>query len=195
MAFLFSFGISAFAAEDKTTKVEVYTDSTTGDITQEVGNVTVSDAWGVDIYSEDGTSVNLTTGNVESYGVYAGAEDNGSVSTLTVNGDITNDKYGIYTDANYGATVNVDVSGNVTGDYGIYSDDAYDGSTTNINIGGNLTSNYYNGIHIDEVDENSTVNITVGGNVVSISNGGIHIGEVDEKSTAKITVGGNVVSN
>jgi hypothetical protein len=195
MAFLFSFGISAFAAEDKTTTVEVYTDSTTGDITQEVGNVTVSDAWGVDIYSEDGTSVNLTTGNVESYGVYAGAEDNGSVSTLTVNGDITNDKYGIYTDANYGATVNVDVSGNVTGDYGIYSDDAYDGSTTNINIGGNLTSNYYNGIHIDEVDENSTVNITVGGNVVSNSNEGIHIGEVDENSTANITVGGNVVSN
>ncbi len=193
MAFLFSFGISAFAAEDKTTRVEVYTDSTTGDITQEVGNVTVSGDWGVDVYSEDGTSVNLTTGNVESYGVYAGAEDNGSVSTLTVNGDITNDEYGIYTDAYYGATVNVDVSGNVTGDYGIYSDDADDGSTTNINIGGNLTSTYDEGIYIDGVDDNSTVNITVGGNVVSNSDEGVHF-HVYDNSVLNLKVGGNIES-
>ncbi|MBQ6752479.1 MAG: InlB B-repeat-containing protein [Clostridia bacterium] len=196
LSFLLSFSIvAAFAAEDKTSMVYIDADSSTGDITEEVGNITVSNDYGAEVYAEEGATATLTSGNVDShYGVYVGSYGNGSTSNMTINGDATNGEYGIYTDAESGSETNVNVTGSVTNaEYGLYPSYTEYSATTNVNIGGDVTSDYY-GIYGYYVYDNSTLNIDIAGDLKSKYDEAIYLEYIESGSKANINIGGDVVS-
>ena len=153
IAFLFSFGITAFAAEDKDTTVTVTADTTHGDQSVEVGNINTTNYYGLDITAQNGKTATATTGSItaDEYGVDAEAWDEGSTVNVTVNGDTTGtDDCGVCASAEDKGTVTVDVTGNSTGEYyGVYAGSEDEGTTVTVNVGGNAEGTYEYGVYAE----------------------------------------------
>lgn len=211
--------VRAIAAEDATETVYVETDSTTGDQSVTVGNITVDEySCGAAVEAQDATSASLTVeGDILSGSSnYALAVDPGSTATLDVQGDVSAGDSVIAHASGEGAVAVANVDGTIdsTG-YGVQSGawtdgestitvgngiSAYgvgissivdEGGTATTNVTGDVTSEYI--YAISTTDFGGTTYVTVDGDVTSNGDEAINVYGTGDSFTA-VTVNGNVTS-
>lgn len=184
--------VRAIAAEDATTTVEVISNSTTGDLSFVVGNITVGDEeYGAVVKAKDGTTAELTVeGDVDSgYGIDAYVEN--GTADITVAGNVTSTiDDGLDVNAGKNGSATVGVNGNISSEDDAVIVTAWDNGFAAATVNGDIDAGYW-GVYA-RAEDAGTVNETINGDITAMADA--IIARTYDNSIANIDVTGNLTA-
>ena len=167
----------------------VCADSSTGDVTRTVGNISPGirsgyEAYGISACARDGMTATVNTGNVTVnnayayfvYGLYSYTDSDTSGHIDVTTGSITSNEYGINVNSADGGDNKTTVNGDITADLDAIQANAFGNGKTDVTVNGNVISAGDYAINMHAPFENTSVNITVNGDVTATKKIGLKYG-------------------